>query len=113
MDMKAAKDLVRAATGPLLEVLSNETVCVIHHSFTEYLKGIARSVVDGGFPMLRSDVTHERLALVFIGYLQTACLDSIGTDQLEESEDTDLSKIYGRMQYAACFNRGLGPTAED
>ncbi|KAK7430675.1 hypothetical protein QQZ08_002719 [Neonectria magnoliae] len=38
-DLKVTKNLIRAACGPLLEILADETVSVIHHSFIEYLKG--------------------------------------------------------------------------
>lgn len=37
--LKETKDLVKAACGPLLEILPDETVSVVHHSFTEFLKG--------------------------------------------------------------------------
>lgn len=47
--LKETKDLVRAACGPLLEILPDETVPVIHHSFTEFLKGDTRSHSSGDF----------------------------------------------------------------
>lgn len=43
LDLKDAKNLIRAGCGPLLEILAEETVSFIHHSFTEYLKGTTRS----------------------------------------------------------------------
>lgn len=81
-DIKATKDLIRAACGPLLEILPDETVSVIHHSFTEYLKGTTRSdeSSDAGYPVLQMGPTHERLALQCLLYLQAGCLSSVQMD---------------------------------
>ncbi|KAJ4356516.1 uncharacterized protein N0V89_004550 [Didymosphaeria variabile] len=76
-DLKAKKNLVRAATGPLLEILPDETVCVIHHSFTEYLKSETRDEGHGGYPILRPGPTHGRLAIACLSYLQSGCLDAV------------------------------------
>jgi len=85
-DLRATKDLVRAAAGPLLEILPNETICVIHHSLTEYLKCATRSENDGGYPILRLGSTHGRLALVCLAYLQSGCLDQISVPDGEPSD---------------------------
>ncbi|KAH7127344.1 putative ankyrin repeat protein [Dactylonectria macrodidyma] len=79
-DLKATKGLIRAACGPLLEILPDETVSVIHHSFTEFLKGITRSD-DGcsGYPILQLGSAHSKLALACLRYLQTGCLDGVNT----------------------------------
>ncbi|KAK7189881.1 hypothetical protein DPSP01_008409 [Paraphaeosphaeria sporulosa] len=76
-DLKAQKDLVRAATGPLLEILPDETVCVCHHSFTEYLKCETQEEGDGGYPIFRFGPTNGRLAIACLTYLQSGCLDSV------------------------------------
>lgn len=77
ISVSVAKGLVRAAAGPLLEILPDETVCVIHHSFTEYLKCMTRPEGDGGYPVLRPGETHARLALACLLYLQNGCLCDI------------------------------------
>jgi len=64
--LKANKDLVRADCGPLLEVLPDETVSVVHHSLTEFLIGTARAQKPGDYPILESAATHYDLALVSI-----------------------------------------------
>jgi hypothetical protein len=87
-DLTTAKHLVRAAAGPLLEILPNETVCVIHHSFTEYLKCVTRSETEGGYPILLPGSTHCRLALTCLEYLQNGCLDGVSGDD-EDDEDDD------------------------
>lgn len=77
-DLRAMKDLVRTACGPLLEILPDETVSVVHHSFTEYLKGSTRSEYEGGYPVLRPGPAHAQLALSCLRYLLiTGCLDEI------------------------------------
>ncbi|GJC95853.1 ankyrin repeat-containing protein [Colletotrichum higginsianum] len=77
-DLSAAKDVVRAACGPLLEIMPDETVCVIHHSFTEYLKGTTRSAGhDTGYPVLRLGETHANLGLACLRYLQAGCVDEV------------------------------------
>ncbi|KAK7418673.1 hypothetical protein QQZ08_011147 [Neonectria magnoliae] len=40
--LEANKALVRAACGPLLEILPDETISVVHHSLTEFLVGGSR-----------------------------------------------------------------------
>lgn len=77
-ELKAIKDLIRAACGPLLEILPDETISVVHHSFTEFLKGITRSDDDhSGYPILRQGSAHFELALACLRYLQTGCLDGV------------------------------------
>ncbi|KAM0559325.1 hypothetical protein ACHAPJ_004347 [Fusarium lateritium] len=67
--LKENKDLVRLACGPLLEILPDETVSVVHHSLTEFLIGASRTVEPPVFPVLASSPTHYNLALVCLGYL--------------------------------------------
>ncbi|UPL00227.1 hypothetical protein LCI18_011161 [Fusarium solani-melongenae] len=80
-DLKTTKNLIRAACGPLLEILADETVSVIHHSFTEYLKGTTRSEDDPGYPILRRGSTHAALATSCLQYLQAGCLESVSPPQ--------------------------------
>ncbi|GKT46777.1 ankyrin-2 [Colletotrichum spaethianum] len=76
--LRNTKDLVRAACGPLLEIMPDETVCVIHHSFTEYLQGISRLADDDtGYPVLEFGETHASLGLACLRYLKAGCLDHV------------------------------------
>ncbi|KAL7953228.1 putative ankyrin repeat protein [Trichoderma compactum] len=88
-DIKATKGLIRAACGPLLEILPDETVSVIHHSFTEYLKGTTRSGEGQpiGYPVLQMGPTQAQLALQCILYLKSGCLNSIVLETDEEIAD--------------------------
>jgi len=75
--LKAAKDLVRKACGPLLEILPDETVSVVHYSLTEFLNGSTRQSSSGPYPILEPGSTHERLALICLSYLLSGPLDQI------------------------------------
>ena len=74
-DIKDTKDLIRTACGPLLEILADETVSVVHHSFTEYLKDTTRSNYSVAYPILRMGPVHAQLAVACLYYLQSGCLD--------------------------------------
>ncbi|KAI5457076.1 ankyrin repeat-containing domain protein [Mariannaea sp. PMI_226] len=95
-DLKATKNLIRAACGPLLEILADETVSVIHHSFTEYLKGMTRSDDGTGYPILQMGQTHAQLALACLRYLGAGCFDDV---QMED-EDEDGGLDYESDNYA-------------
>ncbi|KAF2872303.1 ankyrin repeat-containing domain protein [Massariosphaeria phaeospora] len=89
-DLKAMKDLVRAAAGPLLEILPDETISVIHHSFTEYLKCVTRLEGDGGYPILRFGPTHGRLALACLVYLRSSHPTPASVDKsCDDDSDSD------------------------
>lgn len=45
------KDTIRSACGPLLTILPDETLQVIHHSFTEFLVADTRSSTDASYPI--------------------------------------------------------------
>lgn len=82
--LKARKDLVKAACGPLLEILANETVSVIHHSFTEYLKGVTRERNGPGYPVVDSGAAHQKLATVCLRYLESGSLENFPASLLEQ-----------------------------
>ncbi|KAH7120752.1 putative ankyrin repeat protein, partial [Dendryphion nanum] len=85
--LRDTKDLVRAAVGPLLEILPDETLCVIHHSFTEYLKGSTRNENDHGYPPLQPGETHTSLARSCLAYLQSGALDQIDLEMESITRD--------------------------
>lgn len=72
------KAVVRAACGPLLEILEDETVSVIHHSFTEFLLDadrLSRPVLDDQhpqFPVIDPATTHKAMAITCLKYLPNA-----------------------------------------
>ncbi|KAJ4854858.1 ankyrin repeats (many copies) domain-containing protein [Trichoderma breve] len=89
-DIKATKGLIRAACGPLLEILPDETVSVIHHSFTEYLKGTTRPG------------EGQHIGYPCILYLKSGCLNSITLKTDEEIADMPRTQLqYPFFEYAA------------
>ncbi|KAI1111523.1 ankyrin repeat-containing domain protein [Nemania sp. NC0429] len=76
-NLRATKDVVRTACGPLLEILPDETICVVHHSFTEYLIGSTRSDSSVDYPVLMPGPTHETLALACLSYLEFGFLSHV------------------------------------
>jgi len=76
------KALVRAACGPLLEILADETVCPIHHSFTEFLVDASREgrkaprSVHPQFSVINRPFTHRVLAVTCLKYITSGCLSS-------------------------------------
>ncbi|KAI8692655.1 hypothetical protein NCS56_00022500 [Fusarium sp. Ph1] len=77
--LKDNKNLVRAACGPLLEILPDETVSVVHHSLTEFLTGTKRPV-HSVYPVLDQISSHSQLAEVCLKYLQSGCLQCTSPD---------------------------------
>lgn len=73
----AIKDVVRATCGPLLEILPDETVRVVHHSLTEYLKGTTPSPESRPFPIFEPGASNNRLALLCLSYLVNGGLDNV------------------------------------
>lgn len=87
-DLKSIKELVRTACGPLLEILPDETVCVIHHSLTEFLNGSTRNneaPSDHTYPVLDMGSTHSLLAQACISYMiKSGCLDAVKISETTE-----------------------------
>lgn len=91
---KDAKSIVRAACGPLLEILEDETVSVIHHSFTEFLTDSSRErrkapgSVHPQFPVISPPTTHRCLAVTCLRYLTSGCLSNWALEpRREDGED--------------------------
>ncbi len=85
-----AKSMVRTACGPLLEILENETVQIIHHSFTEFLLDSHRpsateSNSNPWFPAFEPTATHRSLTLSIINYLLSGCFNSWEYTRFTES----------------------------
>jgi hypothetical protein len=67
--LKDDKETVRASCGRLLEVLPDETISIIHHSFTEFLRDDSRRNT-GGFPIVIGSEVHVAMALICLQYIQ-------------------------------------------
>ncbi|KAK4247362.1 ankyrin repeat-containing domain protein [Corynascus novoguineensis] len=95
VDLRRGKNLIRRACGNLLELLDDETVGVIHHSFTEFLYDAGRRENGDEFPVLKDEASHAVLATLSLEYLD-GCpyLDATIDDQDET----------GYVYYAATDN---------
>ncbi|KAF2733336.1 ankyrin [Polyplosphaeria fusca] len=74
-DRRTTKDLIRVACGPLLEILPDETVSVIHHSLTEYLKGSTKATGAPRYSILLPGSTNQSLAIACLEYMKAVWAD--------------------------------------
>ncbi|KAK3186747.1 hypothetical protein K4F52_004493 [Lecanicillium sp. MT-2017a] len=84
VDLRKGKDLIRASCGPLLELLEDEIVSVIHHSFTEFLQDGARSEFPNAFPVLGDSRAHDILAAQCLEYLDGCPHFDMSMDETRE-----------------------------
>ncbi|KUJ24171.1 ankyrin [Mollisia scopiformis] len=88
------KNVARTACAPLLEILEDETVQVIHHSFTEFLLDTERTKDVSNdstpqFPVLDPPKVHKRLAMVSLKYLQSGVLRHPDAEEFEKASKCD------------------------
>jgi Ankyrin repeats (3 copies)/NACHT domain len=92
---RSSKDIVRTACGPLLEIMEDEVVQILHHSFTEFLLDTTRNQRTSDtssvpqFPVLDPVSGHDEIAMACLSYLQLAKFDL-----RKDRWDTDYSKVY-------------------
>ncbi|KIL90692.1 hypothetical protein FAVG1_06427 [Fusarium avenaceum] len=83
------KRLISISCGPLIEILEDETLQVIHHSFTEFLRGDTRNATtlsESDFPIIDSLQAYKHMAVNCLRYLQSGSL-------LLESEQSGMAII--------------------
>jgi ankyrin repeat protein len=114
-----AKALVRSACGPLLEILKDDTVTVIHHTFTEFLTRSketsvpSKETVNEPFPCVDTATANQSMAFACLHYLTSGCLkdwetqkkrDLVGAGQNAKRK---MKMRYPLLDYAAfnlCFH---------
>ena len=69
------KAMVRDGCGPLLEVLEDGTVSIIHHSFTEFLVDESREATHAQFPVIDTRITQSTMAKLCLKYLTSGILN--------------------------------------
>ncbi|KAF5664455.1 hypothetical protein FHETE_7046 [Fusarium heterosporum] len=77
IEPSSSKRLIATSCGPLIEILEDETLQVIHHSFTEFLRGDTRNaaaVVASDFPIIDSVQAHKHMTFNCLQYLQSGAL---------------------------------------
>ncbi|KAL4967666.1 ankyrin repeat-containing domain protein [Aspergillus stella-maris] len=101
-DVRDTKAMTRASCGPLLEIYDDETVSIIHHSFTEYLTDSLRSDrLAQSFPVLDTLATHHLIASICLQYLSTRGLSNYATDTTKRSPGVnDLQMKHPFTDYA-------------
>ncbi|KAM5341741.1 hypothetical protein ACJ41O_014772 [Fusarium nematophilum] len=114
-DLKRGKTLVTEGCGRLLEVLEDETVSVIHHSFTEFLRDDTRKQRQGAFPVLDSARAHREMAVALLEYLNSIPFQpvfrSIVVDETTGTEDSqESSSGLGYSDYSGCVDPDIEPT---
>ncbi|KAE8454120.1 hypothetical protein EG329_005044 [Mollisiaceae sp. DMI_Dod_QoI] len=103
---KDTKSVVRAACGPLLEILEDETVSVIHHSFTEFLTDLGRSsrpALDGlhaQFPVIDSEDAHKLMGLTCLRYLTSGCLKDWKLEETRKQTQQGIKLRHSFLDYA-------------
>ncbi|KAF7933838.1 uncharacterized protein EAE98_003547 [Botrytis deweyae] len=75
-----SKDIVRFGCGPLLEIMEDGVVQILHHSFTEFLLDADRTIRKLSnvpqFPVIDPKIAHRDIALLCISELQGEAFSS-------------------------------------
>ncbi|TGO16233.1 hypothetical protein BTUL_0030g00170 [Botrytis tulipae] len=113
-----SKDIVRFGCGPLLEIMEDGVVQILHHSFTEFLLYADRTIRKLSnvpqFPVIDPKIAHRKIALLCIRKLQGGAFSSypmpdnakIGGGNVEQSmrQRFDFARLfvqYPLVEYAA------------
>ncbi|KLU92977.1 hypothetical protein MAPG_11920, partial [Magnaporthiopsis poae ATCC 64411] len=89
LDLRRGKETARASCGQLLEVLEDESVSVIHHSFTEFLNDPERASVAGAFPVLDASAANAMLAAALLEYMSGCPLLRTDSQDGEKGSSAD------------------------
>jgi len=108
------KLMVRTSCGPLLEILDDETIQVIHHSFTEFLLNSSRISAkettgsEKWFPTFTPAFVHRSLTLSCIDYLLSSCFEPWSVNERPTTINSSMLEQQRRamvrfqfLQYAA------------
>ena len=88
------KPFIAGCCGSLVEVMEDETLQVIHHSFTEFLRGDSRSSGQSAdraedIPLIDSDRAHKRMAMNCLRYLKSGAMLRDGESDTGDSEEKE------------------------
>ncbi|TVY17972.1 Ankyrin-3 [Lachnellula arida] len=94
-----SKEIVRSACGPLLDIMEDEVVQILHHSFTEFLldsSRIQRSTPGAPqFPVIEPATAHRSIALACLARLQR---DTFTAYPEEDDPKLREDSLWGRYQ---------------
>lgn len=87
-----SKEVVRSACGPLLEIMEDEVVQILHHSFTEFLLDGSRKdrpTTNGPqCPVIQPAVAHQNISIACLAILGGEALSAYPKeDDLDNSEN--------------------------
>jgi hypothetical protein len=83
-----SKEIVRNACGPLLEIMEDEVVQILHHSFTEFLLDPSRdSAGRDQFPVVKPATAHCNIALACLRWIDAGAFDDFPDESQETKED--------------------------
>ncbi|KAI9805730.1 MAG: hypothetical protein M1833_005223 [Piccolia ochrophora] len=93
------KDIVRTACGPLLEILEDELVQILHHSFTEFLLDTNRLMRSTSqFPVIVPATAHRDIAVTCLDVLQGDAFNTYPDCNPNEDEVVFAKSIRGRSR---------------
>jgi hypothetical protein len=96
------ENMTRMSCGPLLEILEDETVSIIHHSFAEFLTDTEQVVRDGVFPVIDPHEANELMTIICVRYLLSGPLSSWGfIDPESFDEEGPPTDIYHKLDIQA------------
>ena len=99
------KAMIRIACGPLVVILEDETVGIIHHSLTEYIVDSTRSDSTDinqaeSFPTICSASSHREMALTCLRYPCNGWADEFWVETKGNSaERPSIESIYARYPF--------------
>lgn len=93
------KRFVASSCGPLIEILEDETLQVLHHSLTEFLRGETRDQMaeSEDFPIMDTLEAHKRMAVNCMRYLRSGAL--LLEEETSQGGDQDLASAYIRPSH--------------
>lgn len=106
------KAMIRVACGPLVVILEDETVGIIHHSLTEFIVDSSRNdstTIEraDGFPTIDSASSHRTMALTCLRYLCNGWADEVRLDGRDEgSAGPGIESMYAKypfLRYASDY----------
>jgi hypothetical protein len=94
-----SKEVVRNACGPLLEIMEDEVVQILHHSFTEFLldtRRIDKSTNEAPqFPIIEPTTAHRDIAAACLARLQADAFDAYPKDDDPEKGEVAAARLRG------------------
>jgi Ankyrin repeats (many copies) len=101
-----SKDVVRTACGPLLEIMEDEVVQILHHSFTEFLIDPGRlSAGTAQFPVIDPTISHRDIATTYLASLRGNGFRDYPDDNRAKGdyEESDSTSHSDRFDFRSVF----------